>query len=152
MNATSDRIFGGIYVNITTSAKSNRQEVLNATEQLNYIINTFSIGPDMKYQTISSVPVGPYYGVGYTAGVQPTLVNKILKTGFNYVQTTSPGSGFVNLNLFNTYQQFVYQSPLKLYINSTAQAYLGGYGGIIGYPRPVVYREGKLRGMQAWIQ
>ncbi len=131
MNVTGNRVLGGMYVNLTTSPTTNKQEILNATEQLNYVINTFSIGPNMKFETINSVVVGPYYGTNYAAGIKPQSNSQNLNVGLGYSQTPSPGSGFVNLNLFNTYQQFVYQSPVQLFINSTYQGLPYGYRRLI---------------------
>ncbi len=131
MNVSSDRAFGGMYVNITASSTSNRQEVLNATQQLNYKINTVTVNPEMSYQTISSYPVGPLYGPGYAAGIAQTSVYKPIDTGFNFTQFLSGSSGFVNLYLFNIYQQFVYESPLRLFINSTDQGLPYGYRRLV---------------------
>ncbi len=129
-NISTDRLLGGIYVNITTSKLANKQILLNATQQLNYRINTISIGTDLKLENISSVSVGPYYGTSYAAGISNPQIQNI-NTGFNFTPAHAPGSSFVDVGLFNIYEQFVWDSPLKLYINSTAQGLPYGYQRLI---------------------
>jgi hypothetical protein len=129
-NVSSNRVFGNIYINLTNNKTTNKQTLLNATERLEYVVNTYSIGQYMKFQSISSVPVGPYYGTQYAARLQNKPSTNIA-TGLNYTQLPSGGSGFVYLNLFNIYKQFVWQSPLNLYINSTAQGLPYGYRRLI---------------------
>ncbi len=73
LNITGNRLFGNLYINITSSATSNSQLVVNATQQLNYMTyfnnfesvgfggfsaqNPLGNGPSLTYLTINSEPV-----------------------------------------------------------------------------------------------
>ena len=126
-NISSNRLFGSVYVNTTQNINTNKQFLLNATEQLNYIINFNKIGSNMQIETISSTPVdktGPSAAVGLSSPqTQP------IPTGISYTPELLGPPGIGAVNLFNWYQQIVYESPLKFYIN-------GSYGTLpYGYHR-----------------
>ena len=120
-NLSTDRLFGGLYINATQSLNTNAQYVLNATQQLNYITNFYTVASNLNYQTINSVSLnpptnGPNAAAGLT-NIQTSTVN----TGLSYVtqNTAALASGFGQVNLFNWYKQVVYNNLLKFFINSS---------------------------------
>lgn len=123
-NMSNDRWFGELYVNVTVNGNSNDQVVLNATEQLQYVANFNRIGPYLEYDTVSSQPVGPYYGAYYIQP-EPNSVRapSVRPFGFYYAQTPAQSPQFGKVILFDWYKQEVYDSPLNLYINGTYYGY-----------------------------
>ncbi len=120
-NLSTDRLFGGLYINASQSLNTNAQYVLNATQQLNYITNFYTVASNLNYQTINSVALnpptnGPNAAAGLT-NIQASTVN----TGLSYVtqNTAALASGFGQVNLFNWYKQVVYNNLLKFFINSS---------------------------------
>ncbi len=112
-NETGDRAFGSVYV--ADAGQGNAYQILNATEQLNYVIESFSRA-SLQYQTILSENVGPYYGPQYSiakvgaAGVPANFI-------FSQAQSLPPHFGSVIL--FDWYKEEVYDSQLNLYIPKT---------------------------------
>ena len=127
LNISSNRLFGSVYINATQAINTNKQFVLNATQQLNYIINFNNIGSNMKLDTASSVPVN-INGAANAVGLNSPQTEPI-PTGLGYTPSLLGPPGFGTITLFNWYQQIVYESPLKLFIN-------GSYGNLpYGYHR-----------------
>ncbi|MCL5100722.1 MAG: hypothetical protein M1122_02100, partial [Candidatus Marsarchaeota archaeon] len=141
MNIQGDKQFGSIYVNATTGPTTNNQVVLNATDLLEYnIINTVfntQLGP-LSYQTISSLPYGPYNGPAYAlVGNQKIATNT--RTGISYQNVFNINSALPTfVKLFDWYQQIVYNSPMRFNINSSSFEYgAGSVANVLGYQRLV---------------
>ena len=126
-NISSNRLFGSAYINVTQNQNTNKQFVLNATQQLNYITSFTKIGSDMLVEAISSTPVNK---VGSANAVNlNSPQTEPIATGIQYTPTLLGPPGFGTITLFNWYQQIVYESPIKLFIN-------GSYGTLpYGYHR-----------------
>jgi hypothetical protein len=141
MNIQGDKQFGSIYVNATTGPTTNNQVVLNATDLLEYnIINTVfntQLGP-LSYQTISSLPYGPYNGPAYAlVGNQKIATNT--RTGISYQNVFNINSALPTfVKLFDWYQQIVYNNPMSFNINSSSFKYgAGSVANVLGYQRLV---------------
>ena len=143
LNVQNDRVFGSVYVNDTLSPYTNKQAVINATDQLQYQIVDNKIG-GLSYETIDSLPYGPYNGVEYSLLSNPTDANA--HTGFSYQQTLNINSGNpVVVTLFQWYKDIIYNSPLNLFINSSSYKYGPGSeftANLMGYQRLIyVFRD-----------
>ena len=126
LNVSSNRLFSSLYVNATESPNTNKQYILNATQQLNFIINFNKIGSNMALETITSKVVSL---TTPSASNLPYTNNVPITVGLSYTPLLVPPPGFGTINLFNWYQQIVYDSPIQLYLN-------GSFGNIpYGYHR-----------------
>lgn len=143
LNVQNNRALGSVYVNDTLSPYTNKQAVINATDQLQYQVVDNKIG-GLSYETIESLPYGPYNGVEYSLLSNPTAANA--NTGFSYQQKLNINSGSpVVVTLFQWYKDIVYNSPLNLFINSSSYKYGPGdefTANLMGYQRLVyVFRD-----------
>lgn len=111
INVTNDRKFGLIYV-ANASYGSNNYNLLNATQQLQYVIDTWT-DQGLSYETINSEAITPPdYGPTYS---QTQLQSQSIPANFVFNESLSNPPNFGTVLLFDWYKQEVYQSPLDLY-------------------------------------
>ncbi len=111
-NLTSDRSFGRIYV-ANSGLQSNNFEILNATQQNRYIIQTAHVGNSMSYEAISTNAIGPNYGSQYSgAGIQATDV----PSSFLYNETLLTPPFVTNYVTPTEYTTALYSDRLYLYL------------------------------------
>ncbi len=111
-NLTTDRSFGRVYV-ANSSIRSNNYEILNATQQDKYIIQTVHIGNTLTYQAIESNAIGPNYDAKYSdTGIQATNV----PSSFLYNQTLLTSPFITNYVTPTEYTTALYSDRLYLYL------------------------------------
>ncbi|MEM3791678.1 MAG: hypothetical protein QXL16_03050, partial [Candidatus Micrarchaeaceae archaeon] len=129
----NNRIFGNSYVNITQSAKSNAQVVVNATDLVNYQIETFTQGvegagsqgypaysvllPDVRPKALTGVSAVDVLGGSLTYKYLPSYL-----TNYSFPENYYLSS-LKYINLFNFYQATLNNVPLSLIFGSAGEGY-----------------------------
>lgn len=145
-NIENNRLFGAIHVNDTLCSQGaggsgsldcsqNAQAVLNATQQLQYYVSTYTEGQaGAGWKMLGSTPYGPQYWTGLVQGGTPAVTAKGSGFGFSYNGIAQ--LGFVPL--FEFYQGVAYVSPMYLYLNATSYQAGGTTMSTFGYHR-IIY-------------
>lgn len=110
-NVSSNRELGDVYV-AEAGPSSDNYLILNATQQLQYAINTYSEGGS-QFESVSSSQMGPNYGTQYAFGTSAPAGS--MPANLIFQQTLSQPPHFGSVILFNWYKQNVWESPMYLY-------------------------------------
>ncbi|MEM3753426.1 MAG: hypothetical protein QW778_02395, partial [Candidatus Micrarchaeaceae archaeon] len=150
-NIENNRIFGNLYVNVSSPAFNSIQYVANATHVFNYSVtsNTFTMpnGAKFGYEYISTMPTNQIYGAkAYIAATHgSTFVTDLtaLYNGYqimpfilSYTLQQNIIPAFVSL--FDWYKAIAYTNPLILNINASTvntYNYQAGPESMLGYNR-----------------
>ncbi|MEM3404809.1 MAG: hypothetical protein QXZ01_00540, partial [Candidatus Micrarchaeaceae archaeon] len=155
-NIENNRIFGNLYVNVSSPAFNSIQYVANATHVFNYSVtsNTFTMpnGAKFGYEYISTMPTNQIYGAkAYIAATHSDMVS----TYASALYTSAPNGGYqimpfilsytlqqniipTFVSLFDWYKAITYTNPLILNINaSTVYSYFNHWSvaSMLGYNR-----------------
>ncbi|MGC8710323.1 MAG: hypothetical protein ACP5RF_01810 [Candidatus Micrarchaeia archaeon] len=122
-NMFTDRNFSSIYVNTTSLSNDGYyQTLLNASFSSNFIVNTYNLGSNPAFETISSVPINPWlFGNGALSELTQSIQNKftpLFGTNAGFFYGSNPTPAFVNL--FDWYKSRLYTNPLNLYLNMSS--------------------------------
>ena len=140
----NNRLVGDIHVNDTMclpapgsglNCASNTQVVMNATEQMDYYVDNYAIGPGASWETLDAEYYGPLYGASLLTGAAAALTTPGNVLSFSY--NSKPELGFIPL--FEFYQAVSYISPMYLYLNASGYtSSAGGTASSLGYHR-IIY-------------
>ena len=131
-NVQTDRKFGNIYINATTSPTSNLQDVINGTHLINFFTKTYSQGAYPGYSTVgySVIPENQIcYGVGCVSSLIGNLANAFNQpNNFTYTEYPQPAT----VTLFDLYKEMVNDNRLTETIKKSTGA---GSNSLFGYHR-----------------
>ena len=134
-NVDTNRIFGSVYLNATTSPTSDYQVILDAIQWLNYnqVAFTQGTGGYPAYQAVKSqaspAKISPTAAPTLLANTQN--VQQGLNAQFGYEQYLNP----TLVSLFDWYEGFAYDSPLQFIVNNGIYSSPSGPQNLQGYVR-----------------
>jgi hypothetical protein len=115
---SNNRRFGAIYVG-NASAGSDNYNLLNATQQLQYFIQTYTCSgcsATLQYETITSDnSIGQLYYPSTPSEITPLTNANPPANAFLFNENFSSPPDFGSTHLFDWYKQETYQAPLFLY-------------------------------------
>ncbi len=122
LNLSSNREFGDAYV--AYAGQTNNYQILNATRQLEYVIETFTRA-SQTYQAIVSTPALAVTGPQYAVNAHAPAVSGV-PANFIFTNNPSQAPHFGSVVLFDWYKEETFVDPLDLYVPT-----ISGYNRII---------------------
>ncbi len=131
-NVQTDRKFGNIYINATTSPTANLQDAINGTHLINFFTKTYSQGAYPGYSTVgySVIPENQIcYGIGCVSSLIGNLANSFNQpNNFTYTEYPQPAT----VTLFDLYKEMVNDNRLTETVKKSTGA---GANSLFGYHR-----------------